>query len=76
MDGERKLMGTKRHHEVDKKYVSQAVETVVNPANSRTLWLPEICPTMRQYRQEDAHEFFRYGIDLLHNEALKVAKAT
>ncbi|KAJ9098809.1 hypothetical protein QFC19_006286 [Naganishia cerealis] len=31
---------------------------------------------MRQFRQEDAHEFFRYGIDLLHNEALKVAKAT
>ncbi|KAJ9106112.1 hypothetical protein QFC21_001254 [Naganishia friedmannii] len=38
--------------------------------------IKKICPTMRQYRQEDAHEFFRYGIDLLHNEALKVAKAT
>lgn len=36
----------------------------------------EICPTMKQFRQEDAHEFFRYGIDLLHNEALKIAKAT
>ncbi|KAI5454824.1 hypothetical protein NCC49_002107 [Naganishia albida] len=38
--------------------------------------IKKICPTMKQFRQEDAHEFFRYGIDLLHNEALKIAKAT
>ncbi|GHJ88224.1 hypothetical protein NliqN6_4626 [Naganishia liquefaciens] len=38
--------------------------------------IKKICPSMRQFRQEDAHEFFRYGIDLLHNEALKLAKAT
>lgn len=35
----------------------------------------EMCPSMRLYRQEDAHEFFRGAIDSMQDDALRVAGA-